>query len=304
MTVGTTAISMKRPDPPPPLVARKDNMALWAKQLLLILIVALVLASFCTFVVASWYYLGLEIDPGRKLWWHSLVPDSNLRHAYRDIGEGLLGGVLAQAVVWNHYKKALKARTWLDKLEILLRVPNLTDDRPISFSELFFGPFYLVLYAAVGFFPCYFLEQFLVAKHVGFMQPSTPHGSLFEETLASIVNNFPRKALGLVAAFMFGRRPAKPIFDDIQLWFAQVHAVSGRPVAAWHLPTYRARYNEEVILGTTKVEYKGPIFAVLTWASLKYRLFLPVAVGFVLAMFLGFAVHGWYVVTIIANRTA
>src|SRR5260370_28605850 len=49
--------------------------------------------------------------------------------------------------------------------------------------------------------------------------------------------------MGFAASFFFGRRPLRKVFDGIQLWFAERHVASGKPMR-WYLPpTFRARCN-------------------------------------------------------------
>jgi hypothetical protein len=50
--------------------------------------------------------------------------------------------------------------------------------------------------------------------------------------------------MGLAASFFFGRRPLRKVFDGVQLWFAERHVASGKPVHWYHPPTFRARCND------------------------------------------------------------
>jgi hypothetical protein len=87
-------------------------------------------------------------------------------------------------------------------------------------------------------------------------------------------DNWPVKLIGYASAFFFGRRPAKGVFDDLQLWFVErrilMHTIGfhraksnrlSRPIDAmyrfvskfspahwiplvFYPPTYQARYND------------------------------------------------------------
>src|SRR5260370_27053133 len=65
--------------------------------------------------------------------------------------------------------------------------------------------------------------------------------------------------MGFAASFFFGRRPLRKVFDGIQLWFAERHVASGKPMR-WYLPpTFRARCNyvaAQVQAGTLIATYR------------------------------------------------
>src|SRR5947209_2274777 len=106
---------------PPPLDATLTRHPLrWLRNRLLLLVDALVLLHVGTLIVVALYYLAFQLIPGVKYDWdHALTGQLHFwglkvhvallsgahwaqwRHLIRNVGEGLLGAVLAQAIVWN-----------------------------------------------------------------------------------------------------------------------------------------------------------------------------------------------------------
>jgi hypothetical protein len=87
---------------------------------------------------AAVYYLLLEthvylqlIREANTAAWYQTVPNSRPRHAIRDVGEGLLGRLLAIAFTYNHYRRIGK-KTIFDRLEITLRIPNLKSGHKLA----------------------------------------------------------------------------------------------------------------------------------------------------------------------------
>jgi hypothetical protein len=97
--------------------------------------------------------------------------------------------------------------------------------------------------------------------------------------------------MGLAASFFFGRRPLRRVFDGVQLWFAQRHVASGKPMRWYYPPTFRARCNDvadQVQEGLmTVTDRYARVQAALLTAAL-----VPVVV---------FAGLGFYVLTFIAS---
>jgi hypothetical protein len=162
------------------------------------------------------------------------VTNSNLRHDIRDVLEGLLGGFLAQQVIYNHYRKK-RPRHRLDDVEIALHVPNLKDERPLNVGQLFASPLLALVYALPGFF---ISLGILDAFHIHAVHAAT--GSLWARTQAIWTSNWDKKIMGYAAAFVFGRRPMKAVWDEVQYWFAQRMKKDHR----WLPPTFRARHND------------------------------------------------------------
>src|ERR1700720_806209 len=103
---------------PPPLVRFVSHPLRWIGIKIELLIAALVLAHIGMFIVVALYYLLTQKSPTIKHFWdNTLVTNGALRLSIRDVGEGVLGGFLAQAIVWNHFAKShLKAGRIFDRL--------------------------------------------------------------------------------------------------------------------------------------------------------------------------------------------
>lgn len=245
-------------------------------------------------IVAGLYYLLFEVDPALTKLWHHAVSDNALRHSIRNVGEGFLGGLLAQQVVWNHFRKR-KPRNLLDKLEIALHIPNVKDDRRLSVG-LALVPLLAIAYAVPGFLAALWLSHRLQSS-VGHLSSTasalpvhvTPHiSSVWEKTKASLTQDLDKRLMGFGASFFFGRRPARGAFDDVQLWFAERHIGLGKPIRWYHPPTFAARCNE---IKTKRVP-----------AALKHHGWLQS--GIMLGMFaggVGLAGLGWYALSYLAK---
>ena len=207
-----------------------------------------VLAYIGILIVAALYYVLLEthvklpfIHETNTQAWHHLVPRSSLRHDIRDVGEGLLGGLLGTAFAYNHYRRRGRKNA-IDRAEIALRIPNLKDERKLSWWQIIFGSLLIPVYAAVGF---------LVGEAVvNTVHPYVNHavesqtGNLVFNVKANIIENWPKKVIGFAAAFFFGHRPAKALIDDAQLWFAERRVARGTGLRFYDAPPFKARYNE------------------------------------------------------------
>ena len=98
--------------------------------------------------------------------------------------------------------------------------------------------------------------------------------------------NWDKKLIGYISAFFFGRRPAKGVFDDVQLLFAERRVTNNLGTRWYQSPTFRARVNDVQANSHGYSEVQG------VW--LKRIVVGLVPIGLVLAIF------GWYVLTFIA----
>ena len=126
------------PELPPPLVSPRRHPLRWAGQHLEMLALKAVLAYTGLLIVAALYYVLLEthvklplLDETNTQAWHRLVPERALRHDIRDVGEGLLGGLLGIAFTYNYFRRR-RPPNRIDRIEIALRIPNVKDDRRLS----------------------------------------------------------------------------------------------------------------------------------------------------------------------------
>jgi len=279
---------------PPPLVKLTRHPIRWFLNKLILLGWALVLTYIGVLIVAGLYYVLFEVNPTMTKLWHQVVSNSDLRHNIRNVGEGFLGGLLAQQVVWNHFRKR-KPKNPLDKTEIALHIPNVKDERRLSIG-LVVVPFLAVAYAVPGFLAALWISHKLQhsVEHLNSTVSAlhvhvTPHASsVWEKTKASFTQNWDKKLIGYSASFFFGRRPARGAFDDVQLWFAERRVALGKPVRWYHPPTFAARYNDIKSRGVTAAQmHQG------RWQS-------GIMLG-VVAVSLALAGLGWYALNYLAK---
>lgn len=252
----------RRPKPPPPLDATLFRHPLrWLRNKALLTIDGLALVHVGTLIVVALYYLAFQTIPGVKYDWDHLFTGqlhlwglhvhlallskahwARWRHLVRNVGEGLLGGVLGQAIIWNHYRHRPKPRNWIDNLEIALHIPNLKDERRTSGWQMLALPLLVLVYAIPGFA--------IGAGVAQLIQHGLAHLHLHQVSSDAVVQslwtgNVSQKIVGLFASFVFARRVGRGVYDDVQLFFAERRRASGKPLASYHklVPTFAARYN-------------------------------------------------------------
>ena len=260
------------------------------------LAVKVVFAYIGILIVAALYYVLLETHVHLPLFnetnteaWHELVPRSSLRHDIRDVGEGLLGGLLGIAFTYNHFRRRRRPNA-IDSFEMKLRIPNVKDDRKLAWWQVIYGTLLIPLYASVGFFAGEAIVS-VVHPYVNHAI-ETETGNLFFNVKANLIENWPRKVIGLAAAFFFGHRPAKAVIDDIQLWFAERRLRRGSGLRFYDTPVFKARYNALVAArgeaGTAVRARGGRVREVLTTVTL--------------ALATAAAGYGYYVLNYIAKH--
>ena len=240
-----------------------------------LLIAAVTLAHVGMFIVVALYYLLTQKNPTVKHFWdRTLVPNSDLRHSIRDVGEGVLGGFLAQAIVWNHFtKKHRQAGRILRRLHDTAHIPEI----PAALAAS-------VVFGAIGFGALYYgLHAFHIQARV-----HAAHGSLWRRTANIWRSGWDKKAMGYAAAFV-ARRPLSIIFDKTQKWFAERRVELHRGTRLYDPPTFRARVNE---MARVARETHGEISR---QGALQSTLML-------VSLFAGLALagYGFYVLTYIA----
>jgi hypothetical protein len=151
-----------------------------------------------------------------------------LRHDIRDVGEGVLASCLAQAIVWNPFKRSHRntGRVFREMHE-RFRVPV--------------GLAAVVSAAAIG------AVAFIVGEgilHLLSVHPTSRPvtGSLWNRTTTLWKSNWDKKALGFMAAFA-ARRPLHIVFDEAQAYFAGRRVSAAKGLRLYHPPVFRARYN-------------------------------------------------------------
>ena len=301
----------KRRKPPPPLDATLLRHPLkWVRNKALLALDGLALLHIGTLIVVALYYLAFQTIPGVKYDWdHALTGGlhfwglhlhvavlskghwAQYRHLVRNVGEGLLGGVLAQAIIWNHYKVRPRPMSRIDRLEIALHIPNLKDGRRTSGWQMLALPLLVLVYAipgfAVGAGVSHLVQHGLAHFHVHQVSSNAVVQSLWTRSVSE-------KIVGLFASIVFARRVGRGVYDDVQLLFAERRRATGRPLAFYHrlVPTFAARYNgvSSTDAASTAVEAHH--------RSATWILIGSIPVGVVLAAF------GYYVLAYIATGKA
>ena len=196
-----------------------------------LLVVAVVAAAIGQLVLVGLYYLLLETYAPVTHAWHQLVPDKDLRHSLRNNGEGLFGGLFAVRATWWHYKKEAPVRFY-DRAEERLNIPNLKFDQRQGFWRMLWALVLVVPYAAPGYVVTRAvvgqIQEFVdhgILPHLG---PPALTGSVGKRMWTVATGEWPQKAIGYGAAFFFGRRPVKAVFDYLQLRSVSAHLKAGK----------------------------------------------------------------------------
>ncbi len=300
-----------RQTPPPPLDARLIRHPLrWLKNKTLLVVDWLALVHVGTLIVVALYYLAFETIPGVKYDWdHAFTGGLHFwglhldlallskahwaewRHLMRNVGEGLLGGVLGQAIIWNHYKVKPRPRNRVDQLEIALHIPNLKDERRTSAWQMLSLPLLVLIYATPGFLigdgVSHLVQHGLAHVHVQQVSSDAVVRSLW-------TGNVAEKVVGLFASIVFARRVGRGVYDDVQLLFAERRRAADKPLSFYHrlVPTFAARYN-----GVSSTQAAADAVEVHNrWATWILVGLIPVGIGL--------AAFGYYVLAYIATGKA
>lgn len=285
---------------PPPLVKPFQHPLTWIRQTIILVAAAAALVQIGTLIVVALYYFVLGAD-GAFFWgystplnglWHDVVPDDHLRHTMRNVYEGVIGGTLAQLIVFNRYKlkrKKREKRSLLDKAEIALHIPNIKDGRDLAWYDLVtFFPL-IMLYAAPGFYIGIHIAEFV--ETLVFLPAQMSTGVVGSAWYQELLNFWSRdadeKIVGLFASFVMARRIIKGFADNVQGYFAARRIACDKPCQPWHTPNFKARVN-----GMTQetAHRKGDDVG----NGVVYGLAFLIPFGAVLAAL------GWYILAIIA----
>lgn len=245
---------MTRVELPPPLVRGTRHPLRWTRNKAKLLLYAVLLAHIGMGIMAALYYGALETYHPITLRWHELVSDKYVRHMIRDIGEGFLGGFLAQQVIWSHFRRRSQERHRLDRLEIRLHIPNMKQPRKLTVWQFLLSPLVAVLYGVPGFILALLAARSIHAQTSHLHVPLAghtiaAHHPLLEASWLKLehwwAGTWDKKLIGYGASLFFGRRPMRRVFDDVQLWFARRRA-NGNPFFPGALlpPPYEARVND------------------------------------------------------------
>lgn len=241
---------------PLPLVHFTKHPITWIKIQTQLLLTAAVFTYFGVAMVASIYYLIFQQIDIVNAAWHTAVPNDYIRHAFRDVGEGLIGCLVGKQIIWNHYQKKRPINR-IDRFEIKWHIANVKDNRKLSFLQLLATPPLVIIYAMPVFFVT--LGAIWIFHHSGihlsgilsvFHEDPPRHSSLAGKMAGTLASDWEMKLTGFISGLFFGRRPAKGVFDDLQLFFVEQRIKAGKTPHKYHPPTYVARYNEVVSSGT------------------------------------------------------
>jgi len=252
--------------------------------------VAIIAAAVGQLVLVGLYYLLLETYAPITHAWHQLVPDRDLRHSLRNNGEGLFGGLFAVGVTWWHYKREAPIRSY-DRAEDRLNVPNLKFDQKQGFWRILWALILVIPYAAPGFVVTRLvvsqIQEFVNHGILPHLRPPALTGSIGKRMWTVATGEWPQKAIGYGAAFFFGRRPMKAVFDYAQLRSVSAHIKAKKKPRRFWLPNYHRRYVH--VLDHRELAVR------VRFARLKRFMFIGL-----LLIAVGLAVYGWVVLNSIA----
>ncbi len=243
--------------PPLPLVKLTRHPLKWMSNKVELLIAAIVLAHIGTLIVVGLYYLLFETYAPLTHLWHRTVPSNSTRHLLRNVYEGVLGGTLAQLVVFNHFAKRRTELNALDRIEIALHIPNVKDKRPSSVWQLALSPLLVLIYAIPGFLLGYgvawLIRHGIATAHDYATLVGGPRvgPSVWSHIHTLWTSNRDEKVIGLFASVFMGRRPIRAVAEDIQGYFVARRIALGKPQRFYHPPPFRARMNAATVEGAT-----------------------------------------------------
>jgi len=251
LTASTPGLTVdgERPARPPhrpaPLVGPRPHLLRFLVQKTHLLAVAVVVAYFGQLVIVALYYLLLETNPTVTHGWHALAPSAGLRHDIRNNVEGLLGGLFAQAAVWNAFRRRRPINA-LDRAERHVAIPNLKTGRPraaqiaatVPLVIAYAVPGYLLARAGTDLLQAHAVDYFAQLRSSSRITHLTP---LRDRLIDTAAGDWDQKLRGYAAAFLFGRRPAKATIDAVQRRLAERHLRRNRTLRWWHPPTFAAR---------------------------------------------------------------
>jgi len=222
-----------------------------------------------TLVIVGLYYLLFEVNPHMNNWWHTTVSNGDLRHAIRNVAEGVLGALLAKAIMWNHFsKKGLKSGRVYDWLKAHTHLPE-APTAILSFV-LVAGGIFAAGWALLGAFHLHVTE-------------AAVSGGVWAHVQTIWTRASDQKLLAFVAAFV-GARALHNLFDDIQGYLAGRRAATKGSTPRLYPANYRNRVRYFVDNPDTRVYGK--------WAVRVIKVGIPVGIGL--------AAFGYYVLAYIA----
>lgn len=188
----------------------------------------------------GWDYLPENLGLHSSPWW------TTVRHAIRNVYEGLLGGLLGMVVGirWKPPKRA----TRLDNLLVRLHFPSRHQQRRTTPLQVILSPLTVSLAGLPGFAVAlaavsggsWIFHHFHVVVHLDTV--TMPHQALVQSYLATWQWQY--QLVGLAAGLFYAHKAFFKIAEDIQLFFIERRiAAHRRP--GWIYPwNYRVRYDQ------------------------------------------------------------
>ncbi len=168
-------------------------------------------------------------------------------------------------------------------IEHRLGVPNVKFSEPLNGWQLGFWWVYVLVYAlptvviaagAIRYFNLHGLQH---------IAPSTTYG---QKVVGLWTSDYGDVIVGLLASFVFGRRPMYKVALDVQRRFAQRRKNAGRGTRPYDPPPFRALLHD--LDATKAVQVESP-----RWEGY--------ALGLVSTLILALAIFGYIVLTVIAK---
>lgn len=220
----------------------------------------------------GWDHLPKYLGFRTYAWWTAV------RHAIRNVYEGLLGGLLGMMVGirWKPPKPA----TRFDNLLVKLHFPSRHQQRRTSPLQVILSPLTVSLAGLPGFVVAlsavlggsWLSHHFHVVVHLTAV--TMPHQAVLQSYLATWQWQY--QLVGLAAGLFYGRKAFFKIAEDIQLFFIERRITAGRR-PGWIYPwNYRVRYDQVL------AETGGAVPRHGRWVSV----FMPVVllIGFLLTV--------------------
>ncbi len=188
----------------------------------------------------GWDQLPKHLGFTTYAWW------TVVRHAIRNVYEGLLGGLLGMVVGirWKPPKPA----TRFDNLLVRLHFPSRHQQRRTTPAQVILSPLTVSLAGLPGFVVAlaavlggsWLFHHFHLVVHLPAV--TLPHQALVQSYLATWQWQY--QLVGLAAGLFYGRKAFFKIAEDIQLFFIERRIAAGRR-PGWVYPwNYRLRYDQ------------------------------------------------------------
>jgi hypothetical protein len=297
-----STIAESRATVPPPLAKATRHPWKWLENKFYLTVAGLSLGHIGMLVIVALYFIFWETNVFNPIahlfgWhgtmkslWHSMVSNSADRHNIRDVGEGFLGGMLGQMVIWNAYKKGYdKPPNLLDKLEIALRIPNIRNPDHLHPLQYPYGLLVAIIYGVPGFLAGTAIVN-AVAKALHYAAPYVgQHSAYYQKILSIWTGSAPHVIIGLCASLFFARRPLRKVYDDIQRTLVDRRIALKKRVYVYHSPTFQARYND-------RKENEESVAA----AYRGHSSVVPIMLMVLIPVMLAGAIYGYYILTVVA----